>query len=427
MHLTQFLLYAMSITSNKRDSSQLQSGSVFSSVPLLPPNIILGVALECKNDPEPNKIDLTIGAYRSNDGKPYVLPVVRKAESIIASQNLDHEYLTQDGHPVFTKESQKLLLGSESLPIRENRVYSIQGISGTGSLRLAMSFLGKLLPNRSFLIPSVTWPNHPAILNDLKVPFSTYRYLDNTGCSLDIDGFLEDVRNCPDETILLLHSCAHNPSGVDPSKEQWQELLRIVKEKKLLPFFDNAYQGFVSGDPDEDAYSVRLFADAGLELICACSFAKNFGLYGERAGVLHYILANGEHIPAVASQLRAISRAIYSTCPAYGARIVATILSDPQLNAEWKEQCRLMAERLNGVRRGLYESLVAHNVKGTWGHIIAQRGMFSYSGIPASVVAELKAKHHVYMLSDGRISLAGLNTNNIERFVSILRELLGTN
>lgn len=162
-------------------------------------------------------------------------------------------------------------------------------------------------------------------------------------------------------------------------------------------------------------------------MICACSFAKNFGLYGERAGCLHYVLSSSHLVPVVGSQLRAISRTLYSTCPSYGARIVATILSDPVLNLQWKSECKMMADRLNSVRRQLYDTLMSENVKGTWDHIIAQRGMFSYTGIPVDAVARLKAEFHIYMLSDGRISLAGLNSSNILVFASALKLVLGEN
>lgn len=192
-------------------------------------------------------------------------------------------------------------------------------------------------------------------------------------------------------------------------------------------FFDNAYQGFVSGDPHKDAFAVRLFAEAGFEMFVACSFAKNFGLYGERVGALHVVVSDASRISAISSQLRVIARSLYSTCPAHGARIVATVLGDPVRKLAWEEQCAVMANRLNAVRQQLYDALVRQNVKGTWSHVIKQRGMFSYTGIPASAVARLKAEFHIYMLSNGRISLAGLNENNVERFVDAIRVIMGDN
>lgn len=352
---------------------------------------------------------------------------MRKAESIIHDLQFDHEYLPQDGLPEFLRCSQSLMFGSDSLSLADGRVHSIQGISGTGSLRLGCEFIGKLMPDRMCFYPSTSWPQHCTILEESRVQHGTYRYLDESGCALDFDGFLEDLNQMPPKSILLLHACAHNPSGVDPTDEQWRAILDVVKARELFPLFDNAYQGFVSGDVNIDAFAVRLFDQAGLEMIVACSYAKNFGLYGERCGALHFITNAKESIPAIASQLRVISRSLYSTCPTYGARIVATILSDPILRGEWEVQCKEMADRLNGVRQSLFDALVELKVKGSWSHIIKQRGMFSYTGIPAPVVARLRDEYHIYMLSNGRISLAGLNEGNIRHFAGALAAIMGEN
>ena len=356
-----------------------------------------------------------------------VLEVVRKAELSLISQSLDHEYLPQDGHAEFLRCSQALMFGPESLALAEGRVHSIQGISGTGSLRLATEFISHLMPGRTCYYPAVTWPAHPTICEESHLQHNTYRYVDSTGITLDFDSLIEDLNRCPPKSIILLHNCAHNPTGVDPTNEQWQKIAEVMKERDLFPFFDNAYQGFVSGCPNTDAYAVRLFANLGFEMIIACSFAKNFGLYGERVGALHFVVSDKETIPAIASQLRVLSRSLYSTCPSYGARIVATVLSDPTLKSEWEVQCREMAERLSGVRDSLHTALVQKNVKGEWSHIVKQRGMFSYTGIQAPVVARLKSDFHIYMLSNGRISLAGLNQGNIGRFADALAEILGQN
>jgi aspartate/tyrosine/aromatic aminotransferase len=280
---------------------------------------------------------------------------------------------------------------------------------------------------RTCYIPKQTWQNHSAMLAAAGVSWGEYRYLDSSMCNLDYAGFMEDLNSLPNGSIVLLHSCAHNPSGVDPTDEQWREIMAVMQTKSLFPFFDNAYQGFVSGDPNIDAFAVRLFVEAGFEMFVACSYAKNFGLYGERAGCLHAVANNTDVLLAIGSQLRAISRTMYSNCPTYGARIVATVLGDPQLKAEWLEQCMGMAKRLSGIRTQLYDEMRRLNVKGTWEHIITQRGMFSYTGIPTDAVLRLRDEYHVYMLDDGRISLAGLNASNISRFVSCVAEVLGTN
>eukprot|EP01041_Mallomonas_annulata_P001104 gene1104-2148_t len=394
--------------------------SVFSDIQEAPPNPVLGLAQECNKDTFPQKINLTIGAYRDDSGRPYVLPSVKEAESILIGQSLDHEYLPQDGLADFNKAAQILLFGENSQLISSKCVHTIQGISGTGSLRLAMDFISKFMSDRICYIPHVSWENHKTMMLAANLKIAEYRYLDATGCSLDFNSFITDLSDCPRGSIILLHMCAHNPSGVDPSEDQWRKILEVVQTNDLFPFFDNAYQGFVTGCPDTDAFPVRLFAAAGREMFVACSFAKNFGLYGERAGALHVVTSSAPTVAAIASQLRVISRAIYSTCPVYGARIVSLILNTPQLHMKWRQDCMMMATRLSSVRSQLYDAIVAQGTPGDWFHLKGQRGMFSYTGIPAHIVRRLKEKHHIYMLENGRISLAGLNTSNITRFATCL-------
>lgn len=391
--------------------------SFYSDIPEAPANPVLGLAQLCNKDPYTEKINLTIGAYRTDKGKPHVLPAVAEAESILINMSLDHEYLPQDGLNDFTKAAQILLFGESSAIISSGCVHTIQGISGTGSLRIAGEFIYKFMSHRRVYIPAVSWENHMALLTDCGLDVGEYRYVDASGCLLDFDVMLHDISCCPEGSIVLFHMCAHNPTGVDPSEDQWREILRVVQEKKLLPFFDNAYQGFVTGCPETDAFPVRLFVAAGLEMLVACSFAKNFGLYGERVGALHVVVSDPSTIPAIASQLRLVTRVMYSTCPLYGARIVSMILNTPRLKAQWLVDCKDMADRLNAVRVQLYSTLLDKGVPGTWLHVVQQRGMFSFTGIPAEVVRILKTDHHVYMLENGRISLAGLNSSNIERFV----------
>lgn len=396
--------------------------SFFANTPYEPPNAILGVAKECNEDPFPEKINLTIGAYRDDHGKPYVLPSVAEARQVLHNANVDHEYLVQDGFAKFVEVAQELMFG-KLLP----NAYTIQAVAGTGAVRLGADFLKRIVPDAVVAIPDTTWQNHPAIFSAIGYQVTTYRYLAEDRCNLDFDSMLADIRALPPRSILLMHSCAHNPSGCDPSEDQWRQILEAVQANDLLPYFDNAYQGFVSGDPEVDAFAVRLFAEAGCELIVASSFSKNFGLYGERVGALHVLCRSVEDRNKAASLLRALARLLYSTCPSFGARIVATILSDPARKQKWLNDCSNMAHRLLNIRQQLLDLLVAKNVKGTWDHVVKQRGMFSYTGLPAWAVQQLKTEHHVYMLSDGRISLAGLNPSNIERFADAVAAVLGTN
>ena len=399
----------------------------FDNIPEAPPNNILGLASSCKADTSPEKIDIIIGAYRDDSGAPVVLPSIREAETRVFNNAMNHEYLPQDGLAEFNSSSQILMFSESSDVIKEKRVHTMQGLSGTGCIRLALEFLKKYFPETKVYLPSVTWGNHAALVKSAGLVAETYSYLDEAGTGLNFQAMLADLKEIPDGNVVLMHACAHNPSGVDPTEEEWQQVLDVFKSKNILAFFDNAYQGFVSGDPNVDAYAVRLMADAGLEMICACSFSKNMGLYGERVGALHFVVSSEAKKNAIATQLRVISRVMYSTAPSFGPRIVSTILTDPALKTQWIGECALMAKRLTDVRQQLYEGLKSANVKGTWEHVIKQRGMFSYTGLDADTVEKLKSEYHIYMLKDGRISLAGLNSNNLDRFVAALKAILGTN
>ena len=306
-------------------------------------------------------------------------------------------------------------------------MHTIQGISGTGSIYIGLDFMAKMFPQRKCYIPSVSWENHEKICKEVNLPIGTYRYVDASGLRMDFEGMIADLRAVEVGSIILLHMCAHNPTGMDPTNEQWSIILEVMKEKNLFPFFDAAYQGFVSGDPDVDAFPVRLFVGAGCELMVASSFAKTFGLYGQRAGALHVVTISPATLPAVASQLRVCARVVYSTCPAHGARIVSTVLNNPELHSLWRHECAEMAQRLASVRSTLLQELIDQNVKGDWSHLSLQRGMFSYSGISAGAVRRLRSEFHIYLLESGRISLAGLNSSNISVFVRALKAILGSN
>ena len=297
-----------------------------------------------------------------------------------------------------------------------------------GCLRLGMETLKKITDGKiEFMIPSKTWPNHNSLLNAAGISYTTYRYIDNSGCALDFEGLVEDLRHANPGTAVLLHAVAHNPTGVDPTEEQWKVIIDILQERNLFPFVDCAYHGFVTGSPEKDAFAARLIVSKGMNMLCAYSFSKNFGLYGERVGAVHFVTDTADEAVRIGTVAKAQARVLYSTCPSYGARIVAKILNDPASLAAWENEVTMMAERILGVRQKLYDLVVSKNLKGTWGHVIAQRGMFSYTGIKPDAVKRLKEEYHIYMLGDGRISLAGLNDNNVERFADALVNILGTN
>lgn len=356
-----------------------------------------------------------IGAYRDDRGLPWVLPVVRKVEELLArSQSEDKEYLDISGLKKFCDLSARLILSHEFVDANGPRIASCQSISGTGAVRLGAEFLGKFWPCKVVLSSNPTWGNHKAIFNAAGIEYKEYRYWDNKSLSIDEAGFLEDLSNAPDGSIILLHACAHNPTGMDPTLEQWARIAAVIRKKRHLPFFDSAYQGFASGDLDKDASAVRFFAKEGFEMIIAQSYAKNFGLYAERAGCISVVASSADAAAAASSQLKAIVRPMYSNPPKHGALVVQTVLSDPTLFEEWRANLRLMSGRILSMRTELFQALKSLGTPGDWSHIVKQIGMFSYTGLKEHQVKRLIDEFHVYLLSNGRISMAGVNTQNVQ-------------
>lgn len=397
-------------------------GSVFSGVQQAPEDPILGVTVAYQKDPSPLKVNLGVGAYRTEEGKPLVLKVVKKAESIIASNpNIDHEYLPIAGLAAFNSLSVKLILGEDCPALQQKRVVTAQCLSGTGSLRVGAEFLAKHYPKSKVVyLPSPTWGNHNKIFPNGGIPVKQYRYYLPSTKGLDFMGMCEDLRSAPDGSVILLHACAHNPTGVDPTKEQWSTIRSIIRAKGHLPFFDSAYQGFASGSLDEDAYAVRSFVADGGECVISQSYAKNLGLYGERVGALSIVCSCPSVVPRVESQLKMVIRPMYSNPPAYGARIVATILSDRQLFQEWTVELRGMAHRIIRMRQELYDALQTRGTPGDWTHILKQIGMFTFTGLSKGQVAMMTREHHIYMTSDGRISMAGLSSRTVPQLADAI-------
>ncbi|KAH8703667.1 putative aspartate transaminase [Talaromyces proteolyticus] len=402
------------------------TASVFTpaQVAQAPEDPLFGLMRAYRQDDFDKKIDLGIGAYRDNNAKPWILPVVRKADEILHNDpNLDHEYLPISGLANFTSAAQKLILGADSVAIKENRVTSLQTISGTGAVHLGALFLAKFHPRQprpTVYLSNPTWANHNQIFTNVGLAIDKYPYFSPTTKGLDIDGMLSSLKSAPLGSIVVLHPCAHNPTGVDPTQEQWKQIASVIRERQHFPFFDCAYQGFASGDLARDAWAIRYFIDQGFETCVSQSFAKNFGLYGERAGAFHFVSGPGAEAQRattnIASQLAILQRSEISNPPAYGSRIASIVLNDPKLYAEWEHDLRTMSGRIIEMRRGLRQRLEAKGTPGTWDHITSQIGMFSFTGLNEKQVQILREKWHVYMTKNGRISMAGLNTHNIDYF-----------
>ncbi|KAI8611573.1 pyridoxal phosphate-dependent transferase [Chytriomyces sp. MP71] len=389
---------------------------VFVNLTLQPEDPIFKLLGECNADSSPDKINLSIGAYRDENGLPWVLPVVRKAKQILLTDpHANHEYFGLDGNKSFAEKAAKLILSADNTAFSEGRVTFIQAVSGTGAVRLGADFLAKFRPGTAY-ITNPTWGNHPKIFAAAHLPVVEYEYWNPKTRSIHYDILLDNLKTAPRGSIFVLHACAHNPTGLDPSQDQWKEIAAIMKEREHFPFFDCAYQGFASGDLDRDAWAVRYFASQGFPLLCAQSFSKNFGLYSERAGCLTGIFPDADTARRAHSQFCALVRASISNAPGFGAKIVDIVLSNEALRVEWEENLRTMAGRIGEMRVRLFKHLQELGTPGTWTHVTSQIGMFSYTGLTKGQVTVIKSKFHVYMTDEGRVSMAGLNEGNVERF-----------
>ncbi|KAF4685869.1 hypothetical protein FOZ60_005977 [Perkinsus olseni] len=392
--------------------------SIFESCDLAPPDPILGTATAYKADPSPNKVNLGIGAYRDEEGNPKVLDVVRKVDQqLAADMKVDKEYAPIDGYPALKPLSQRLLFGESS-----DRIASSQALSGTGSLRLIGEFAAKFLNRPAIYISDPTWGNHIKVFEKSGLEVRKYPYWDNEHRAINFEGTLKIIGEAPAGSLILLHACAHNPTGMDFNREQWQQLQKLLAEKNLVPVLDNAYQGYASGDLEADAYAMHLFYQSGMEFFVAQSFAKNFGLYGERAGMCHLVTKSADLAARALSQLKLIIRPMYSSPPIHGGLIVKTILENPDLEQEWKDELKLISGRIAKYRILLSDGLTAKGTPGTWEHIKKQIGMFSFTGLTVPQCERMINKHHIYMLKNGRISMAGLNHGNIQYVIDAMDE-----
>ncbi|KAK3805619.1 MAG: aspartate aminotransferase [Benniella sp.] len=401
--------------------------SVFENVEAAPADAIFALTADYKADTFPEKVNLGIGAYRTEEGKPWVLPVVREADRrMVNDETLDHEYLPILGLESFRKAASKLILGADSKAIEEGRVGAAQCISGTGAVYAGAYFLSKHYPFKkaACYISKPTWANHRAIFEGVGIPVLEYPYWNEKTKGLDLEGMLNTMREAPSGSIFLLHPCAHNPTGVDPTAEEWKQIADVMEERGHFTFFDTAYQGFASGSLDKDAASVRYFAERGFEMFIAQSFSKNFGLYSERAGNLTIVAKSAEVKNKIESQIAKAQRASISNPPAYGVRLVSMVLNDAELYKEWEGNLQTMAGRIQLMRKELVDELTRLGTPGSWKHITDQIGMFSYTGLNAEQSKLLKEKYHVYLTSNGRISMAGLNTKNVKYFAKAVHEVV---
>ncbi|KAI8918434.1 pyridoxal phosphate-dependent transferase [Powellomyces hirtus] len=392
-----------------------------------PPDAILGVTEAFKADTNPNKMNLGVGAYRDDQGRPYVLTSVRKAERSIQDLALDKEYIPITGVPEYNKLASELAYGKDSAPLKNGQIVTAQSLSGTGALRIGGEFLARWYEGaggKKIYLPAPSWGNHTPIFKDAGLDVAQYTYFDKKTNGLDFGGMIKDLKNIPSGSVVLLHACAHNPTGVDPTPEQWKEISTVMKQKEHLPFFDMAYQGFASGSTVRDAFALRFFVDEGHKVMLAQSFAKNMGMYGERVGLFSLITDSAEETKRVDSQVKILIRPMYSSPPLSGPRIVKKVLSDADLKAEWLKEVKSMADRIIAMRAGLRGHL--ENTFGSthsWEHITSQIGMFCYSGLKPEQVDKMRKDASVYLTRDGRISIAGITSKNVEYLAKAIHDV----
>lgn len=382
--------------------------SFFDCVERLPPDPILTLPLLFKADSRLQKVNLGIGAYKDEQGKPYILQAVRKAEEILFAQKLDKEYQPIEGSKAFVEGSIKLIYGESFF---HDRLGGLQTIGGIGALRLAAEFFVKHGYN-DICISTPTWPNHLPTFQKAGMHVSEYPYYDSKTCEVLFDAFCQFLNEAAPQTIILLQACCHNPTGMDLTPDQWKEVSEILLKKKLIPFFDLAYQGL--GDSLEgDVWPIRYFASQDHEMFVASSYSKNLGLYGERVGALTWYMKNAEVSSRLLSQFKSIVRGIYSSPPLHGGRIISTILDSSALYEEWVSDLNEMRSRIHKMREQLMNQLDAKSLIKNFTFMKNQKGMFSLSGLQASEVERLQKEFGIYMLSNGRMSIPGLTSQNI--------------
>jgi aromatic-amino-acid transaminase len=365
------------------------------------------------NDPRPHKINLSIGIYFDDAGHIPVLDCVRQAEAQLLAEGAAKPYLPIEGAPACRRAVQQLLFGADHEAVKSNRIATLQTVGSSGGLKVGADFLKRWFPDSQVWVSDPTWDNHRSMFEGAGLKVHTYPYYDATSGGLKFDAMLATLRTLPAGSIVLLHACCHNPTGVDLTHRQWEELIPVLRERELLPYLDLAYQGYGDGIA-EDAFAVRALASAGLSFFIANSFSKSMSLYGERAGALSVVCPSAEEAELVLGQLKATVRRNYSSPPIHAGLIVAKVLSDPALRAAWEADVAAMRERILAMRRSLHAVLTAKLPSRSFDYFLTQRGMFSYTGLTAAQVDRLRDEHAVYLVRSGRMCVAGLNTRNVE-------------
>ncbi len=397
--------------------------SLLSRVEMAPRDPILGLNEQFAADPNPNKVNLGVGVYTDADGKLPLLACVKAAEAQLAQAPKPRGYLPIDGIAAYDKAVQALVFGADSEAVTGGRIATVQGLGGTGGLRVGADFLKRLNPNAQVLISDPSWENHRALFEAAGFAVGTYPYYDAAHRGIDFAGMKAALSAAAPGTIVVLHACCHNPTGYDLSPAQWDEVVATVKSRGLVAFLDMAYQGFGDGI-EADGAVVRKFLASGQDFFVATSFSKSFSLYGERVGALSVVCASKDEAARVLSQLKRVIRTNYSNPPTHGAQVVATVLASPELRAQWEQELAGMRDRIRAMRTALVEKLTAAGVQGDLSYITRQKGMFSYSGLSAEQMERLRSEFGIYGVSTGRICVAAINLHNVDYVAKAIARIM---
>jgi len=386
---------------------------MFEHIPPFAGDPILSLNEDFQKDPRPHKINLSIGIYFDDAGRIPVMDSVRQAEQIVVAKGGPKPYLPIEGAANFRSAVQQLLFGANHEAVTSGRIATIQSVGSSGGLKVGADFLATYFKGSQVWVSDPTWDNHRSMFEGAGLTVNTYPYYDAATGGVKFAAMLETLRGLPAKSIVLLHACCHNPTGVDLTRAQWDELIPVLRERQLIPYLDLAYQGFGDGI-EADAYAARALAAAGVSFFIANSFSKSMSVYGERCGALSVVCPNAHEASLVLGQMKFTVRRNYSSPPIHGGQIVATVLTDPALRQNWEAELGAMRERILAMRKKLHAVLAAKVPGRNFDYFLTQRGMFSYTGMTTAQVDTLRETHGVYMVRSGRICVAGLNSGNVE-------------
>ena len=399
------------------------TGSLFSSIEMAPRDPILGITEAYNADANPAKVNLGVGVYTDDNGKVPLLECVKRAEAQLTAAAASRSYLPIDGLASYDKQVQALVFGADSPAVTEGRAITVQSLGGTGGLKIGADFLKRFNPDAEVWISDPSWENHRALFESAGFMVKTYPYYDAATHGVNFTGLLNALESAKPGTVIVLHACCHNPSGVDLTDSQWDQVIEVVGRRQLVPFLDLAYQGF-SRSIDEDGAVVRRFAATGRALLVSNSFSKSFSLYGERIGAFNLVASSREEAQRVLSQIKRVVRTNYSNPPTHGAQLVATVLGTPELRALWEQELSGMRDRIKAMRQSFVAKLKTRLPAQDFSFVAHQNGMFSFSGLSQAQVARLKSEFSVYAVDSGRICVAALNTRNIDTVVEAIASVL---